>query len=119
MESARSRRKLLPAWVGSLAAFFPVAWVMLDLLLLYMFILRPSPGAFLALLVLPYLVPVALFRLVSLVSPIREGVAHVTVTSSHPWVIAYHLQQPFNAFAAFERLLLILPGVYSFWLRLW
>ena len=35
------------------------------------------------------------------------------------WVIGFHLQQFYTSFRSFERFMILIPGLYSFWLRLW
>jgi hypothetical protein len=35
------------------------------------------------------------------------------------WFVAYQLQQLYNSFAFFEKILKIIPGMFSLWLRFW
>lgn len=35
------------------------------------------------------------------------------------WVIGFHLQQFYTSFRFFERFMILVPGMYSMWLRLW
>ncbi|MCB9094099.1 MAG: hypothetical protein H6621_03430 [Halobacteriovoraceae bacterium] len=41
------------------------------------------------------------------------------VKSGNLWLISYQLQFLYNTIRLFEALLLFVPGLYSFWLRLW
>jgi hypothetical protein len=66
-----------------------------------------------------YLVPVALYRLMMLFTPQREGADHYDPYLFHPWGIAMRTQYIYDTLPLLEDVLRLLPPVYSLWLRLW
>ena len=65
-----------------------------------------------------YIFPILCFRLHSLFWPLVFGVSDISSGYS-PWWASYQMQRLFIALPSLEALLRLLPGVYSFWLRLW
>lgn len=67
-----------------------------------------------------YGLPLATFRLILVFAPLREGYSYINgVSGFSTWMAAMKIQTFFNAFPAFERALILIPGAYSLWLRLW
>jgi acetyltransferase-like isoleucine patch superfamily enzyme len=76
-------------------------------------------GHWLGALAILYLAPPLLARLMLMARRIRE--THIPIGSRDffQWWALFQLQVIFCRFPALEELLRLLPGVYSFWLRLW
>jgi hypothetical protein len=67
-----------------------------------------------------YLIPPLTYRLFAFFNPIKIGISYLG--KGHPpngWMMALRFQQPYNVLRFLERVLILFPGVYSFWLRLW
>ena len=66
-----------------------------------------------------YFLPLLVWR--ALFLQIKEGKQSLGKNTSQgsSWLIAHYLQYIFITFPMFERVLIIFPGLYSFWLRLW
>lgn len=110
-----------PKFFETLAYFFPTFHIFLVLVSVISLILTRS------LWVLPiqvfciYILPVVLWRLFQWRYPLTEGQSYIgrNEMGAHPWLIAYQLQSLFISFSMFERILILIPGAFSAWLRLW
>jgi hypothetical protein len=71
-----------------------------------------------AMALLPYALPLTLYRVVTAFHPLREGFLYYEPERPSIWVLASRLQILYAAFPVLERLLIVL-GFYSAWLRLW
>jgi hypothetical protein len=66
-----------------------------------------------------FLLPPLLARGLLAARPIREGTIPVGRPDFFTWWALLSLQGLFNRFPFFEEALRLVPGLYSFWLRLW
>lgn len=72
-----------------------------------------------ALLFVTYGLPVAIYRIVDRIEPIRAGMLDLGVRRHLPWWTSVHLQWIFVAVPPLEGVLRAVPGLYSAWLRCW
>lgn len=109
-----AKASTLPKSIETFSRFYTI------LLLLQMMIAFHYCGVLVALLII-YLEPPLLWRVVKKIWGQPEGVSYLGVKTKegNSWWVAFHLQQLFNTFHFFEQLLTLFPGVYSAWLRLW
>jgi hypothetical protein len=70
-------------------------------------------------LVLLYLVPPLVGRILGCLAPVREGRLAVGGRAFFAWWALFNLQVIFCRFPALEEALRLVPGLYSLWLRLW
>lgn len=105
------RTRFLTRFEQSLS-FFPLALVALTAWLAWR---GQWAVAFLA----PYLVPLAAFRAINLFFPLREGASFIGERGYSPWLGAHKLQLIYLHFPVLERVLRLVPGLYSLWLRAW
>lgn len=102
-----------------LVAFFPTLVIGAELFFLYQAIWHPEP-LWLALVCLhPYLTPLIAFRLHGLFFKIKEGPSYFGIDYYSPWLTAHRLQIVFAVFPVLERVLTVVPGLFSLWLRAW
>lgn len=67
-----------------------------------------------------YLFPPLSWRFLNLFFPLREGASFVgRIDPLSPWVICHQIQLIYIILPFAEKLLMIVPGLYSAWLRLW
>jgi acetyltransferase-like isoleucine patch superfamily enzyme len=68
-----------------------------------------------------YLIPPLLYRLMIKFWPMPLGVSYLGKKNQHGnmWFFSYQLQLIFTTFSFLEKILILIPGAYSFWLRLW
>jgi hypothetical protein len=98
-------------------AFFPLTHALLIVLNLVSGIICPW-----ALLMLPfsiYLFPLAVWRLHRLIWPLKSGLARFSRPDYSPWWGSYQIQNLFLLMPSLERLLHLVPGLFSAWLRAW
>lgn len=112
-------QNFLIARLKHLSVLFPGLLAVLELSLIYRFAKNPSPALFALVLLCPYLVPLALFRLHQAILPQKEGRSFFGIDYYNPWLTGFRLQLVFVSFPFLERVLLLFPGLFSFWLRLW
>lgn len=70
-------------------------------------------------LVVLYVMPALLARIVLLLWPISEGRIRVGSRPFFTWWMLANLQMLFCRLPMLEEIIRIVPGLYSFWLRLW
>jgi len=70
-------------------------------------------------LLIPYLVPLVLFRVICAIYPMKIGASFFGEDKFSPWISSYRIQQVYLMFPILERLLFIVPGLFNLWLRLW
>lgn len=66
-----------------------------------------------------YLLPIFLWRLHALFSPLKTGDSDIFNKSYSPWWTCHQLQMLYIAYPFIETTLRLLPGLYSLWLRMW
>ncbi len=80
---------------------------------------RPCWIRFTCLLLAIYFFPLVCFRILTCLSPIREGVSNILEKKFSPWWAGHQIQALFIATPWLESLLRLTPGCYSLWLRAW
>lgn len=104
---------------GRLASYFPAFHILIMLYTITQFIKEPGLFTLTLLAGVVYLVPPVLFRLYTLRYPVKTGRWILNHPIRSEWWVAHQLQAVYAAVPFLEALLRLLPGVYSFWLRLW
>lgn len=104
---------------GRLIAFFPSMLGVLGAACLVWWGMSGSPLAFVALLVVLYVVPVAGFRLHQWFVPTRLGACRLIGSRYVAWWGAHQFQIIYLAVPQLEAALRLVPGLYSAWLRCW
>lgn len=68
-----------------------------------------------------YLFPLVLWRALHLKYPLKTGLSRIGLQASQgsEWMVAHRLQYLFLTFTAFEKILILIPGAFSLWLRCW
>ncbi len=71
--------------------------------------------------VILYLLPPLMWRMLSPFIPTKMGASYLGVHTENVngWFVSYQIQQIYNAVPVLEAVLKLIPGVYSAWLRLW
>lgn len=80
-----------------------------------------SPGIFSILTILfsLYGLPVLVYQLHQLIYPLQEGISYLQRKEYSPWWGSHQIQVIYIAIPALEAVLRLIPGLFSFWLRLW
>jgi len=105
--------------LSNLMALFPLSVLFLcgaSFIYAYYF---PHPFNFLWPVAILYIYPVFVFRLVNLFVPLKEGSFDLAQKKYNPWWGSHQIQLIYFACPFLEGLLRLVPGLYSFWLRLW
>ncbi len=105
-------------FLGRLISFFPLLNLALVFCAIYFFILQLNLQAALFVFATIYLFPLVCYRIHEFFFPLEEGVFDITSGYCH-WYGAHMIQTIFIAFPGLERVLRLIPGCYSVWLRLW
>jgi len=79
----------------------------------------PSLSRLLLLLFVIYLLPLLIYRLHNFVSPLQHGVSDLAAPCYSSWWGGHQIQILYAVFPVFERVLRVIPGAYSMWLRAW
>lgn len=113
--------RIMPKAIEKVAMIFPIVHLILVIAAGVYLLKAGNAFSFLFLVLVIYVLPVALWRLMVCFYPIHEGQSFIGIkeSSGHPWLVAHQLQYLFITFSFFERVLILIPNVYSAWLRLW
>ncbi|OUS32540.1 hypothetical protein A9Q99_00255 [Gammaproteobacteria bacterium 45_16_T64] len=103
---------------GKLITFFPALNVTLVIASFIAFIVEPSLYYALIVLFSIYGFPLMSFHIHQYLCPLKEDTSSI-VKGYSAWYGTHMIQNMHITFPAFERLLRIVPGVFSLWLRLW
>ena len=103
---------------GKLITFFPVLVITLIVATVIGFILDPSLFMGLCIVFAIYGFPLVCFHIHQYFCPLKEGTHDIT-KGYCPWYGTYMIQNIYITFPSFERLLRLIPGAFSAWLRLW
>lgn len=100
-------------------SLFPCMIVAIEIYLFISYVSNPDILLLLIFIFLPYLLPLVLFHLINLISPLKAGVSFIGQGGYSPWLGAHKLQQIYLFFPILERFLRLMPGLFSLWLRAW
>lgn len=105
--------------LGKLMSFFPLLVLGLCIAELGWLIRSNSALALFAIILTLYLFPPLAFRLHRLFFTQPKKISHISAPHYSPWWGGHQIQLIYLAFPFLEALLRVVPGIYSFWLRLW
>ena len=105
--------------MGRTVSFYPTLILSLTAATIIWFGYRPSPVQPAALVFVVYLLPPMTLRIHETFFPLREGLSKLSDPKYSPWWGTHQIQVIYIALPQLEALLRLVPGLYSFWLRLW
>jgi len=105
--------------LSRLLTLFPTLMLLLVSSCLYWLLVDPGILSIVALLFCLYGFPVVVYRIHQYFYPIKEGISDLIGEEYNPWWGTQQIQLIYNTFPYLERILHLVPGLYSFWLRLW
>jgi len=98
---------------------FPTIHIVLILSAFYHFVKYVTPLNFIAIFFFIYLFPLLTFRALIVFFPIFEGESDIFSGEFSPWWAGHQIQLVFMAVPRLESILILVPGLYSIWLRAW
>lgn len=104
---------------GRVVTFFPLIHFLAVLTAGFALLRTPGCGSLFLLVSALYVFPLLSFRIHNCFFPLREGISRLDLPIYSSWWGSHQFQAVFNACPALEACLRIIPGLYSFWLRLW
>jgi len=66
-----------------------------------------------------YAFPLVLHRIQMFFTPIPLGATPISKGAFHPWLASHRIQKIYMLFPFLEAFLMLVPGLFSLWLRLW
>jgi hypothetical protein len=101
--------------------FFPLFFFSLMVYFFVKFVETREFSYFLKFALTPYLLPLAIQRIVLGIYPMKEGGSYIGLNEPtfSPWLFSLRVQQIYLVFPQLERLLFYLPNMYTLWLRAW
>lgn len=111
----------MPKYFEKLAALVPFLQIAAGGWLFIQVLFSHSRISLIGIVFVVYLFPLLIWRLFSLFYPIKIGTQYIGLreSSGSSWIVSYYCQFLFNTFGFLEKLFICIPGLYSFWLRLW
>jgi len=105
--------------MGRIMTFYPL-FILASLgAAIYEFVVQSSLITFLIPFGVAYLLPLLSFRLHNFIFPLRTGVTDISTSAYSSWWGGHQIQLIYLIFPQLELILRVIPGAYSFWLRLW
>jgi acetyltransferase-like isoleucine patch superfamily enzyme len=98
---------------------FPTLHIVLILSAIYCFVKGPNPLSFGAIFFFIYFFPLICFRLLVFLYPIKEDVTDIFSSDFSSWWAGHQIQLLFMAVPRLESVMIMVPGLYSIWLRGW
>jgi hypothetical protein len=102
-----------------LFSYFPLMMTVAALIALGVFAQWPSVWSALLFVLVIYVLPPMVQRVVFRWAPLKQGIACIDERGFCPWLAAHHIQAFYDALPYLEALLRVIPGFYSMWLRMW
>lgn len=111
----------MPKSLEKMAMLFPTIHLILIVLSGVLVLSVPDIMSVSLALFIIYLFPLCLWCLIKIKYPIKKGFSEIGLKSveGNSWVVAHRLQYLYITFSGIEKILILIPGLFSFWLRLW
>jgi len=106
------------SFLGRLVTLYPAIHGAGIISSLIFFVFEPGPLTLALIPLTIYLFPLVCFHVHQWVAPVKEGDSSL-VGSYSPWYGTHMIQTVFIAFPGTERILRLVPGLFSLWLRCW
>ncbi|OUL28136.1 acyl transferase [Nostoc sp. T09] len=106
-------------FLSTILLFFPTFILMLTGAAIVYLAYSPSIFSILAVLLSIYGLPVIVYRWHQWVYPVPEGISYLRGKEYSPWWGSHQIQVIYITIPVFEAVLRLIPGAFSFWLRLW
>nr|WP_315871114.1 acyl transferase [Trichocoleus desertorum] len=106
-------------WLSTILACFPALVMFLAGGSFLSVCISPSIWTVLLLLFSLYGLPLLIYRIHARFYPVLEGISYLQGKVYSPWWGSHQIQAFYIAFPALETVLRLIPGLFSFWLRLW
>lgn len=100
-------------------SLFPLIHILLILLSSMVWVKSGNSLGLIGLLSSIYLFPLGCFRILSAITPIKEGKSNILEKKFSPWWAGHQIQSLFIAIPMLESTLRVVPGLFSLWLRAW
>ncbi|MBD2292534.1 acyl transferase [Anabaena sphaerica FACHB-251] len=105
--------------LSTILAFFPTLILLLTGSAIVYFIYSHNLLSILAIFFCIYGLPVLVYRLHEWVYPIKEGISYLQGKEYSHWWGSHQIQVIYIAIPVLEAVLRLIPGMFSFWLKLW
>ncbi|OUL19189.1 acyl transferase [Nostoc sp. 106C] len=106
-------------FLSTILSFFPTFILMLTGAAIVYLAYSPSIFSILAVLLSIYGLPVIVYRWHQWVYPVPEGITYLCGKEYSPWWGSHQIQVIYITIPVLEAVLRLIPGAFSFWLRLW
>ncbi|AFZ53049.1 acyltransferase [Cyanobacterium aponinum] len=98
---------------------FPTLILLLVFSNLFWLIINPSFLPLFTLFICLYIIPLLVYRIHQYFYPNLEGISYLKGKEYNPWWGTQQIQIIYNSFSFLEKILHLVPGLFSLWLRLW
>ncbi|MDZ8051360.1 MAG: acyltransferase [Aulosira sp. ZfuVER01] len=106
-------------FLSKILLFFPTLILMLTGAAIVYLAYSPSIFSILAVLLSIYGLPLIVYRWHQWVYPVQEGISYLIGKEYSPWWGSHQIQVIYITIPVLEAVLRLIPGAFSFWLRLW
>ncbi len=106
-------------FLSKVLLFFPASVLLLTGASIVYWVHSQSIFGLLAVLFSLYGFPLLVYRWHQYFYPVQEGISYLLSKDYSPWWGSHQIQAIYIAIPALEVVLRLIPGVFSWWLRLW
>ncbi|WP_392407591.1 acyltransferase [Chlorogloeopsis fritschii] len=105
--------------LSTLLSLFPALVILMAFISFLFICFLPSIFSVAALFFSLYVFPLLVYKIHEKFYPLQEGISYLLGKNYSPWWGTHQIQIIYITFPALEAGLRLIPGAFSFWLRLW
>ncbi len=100
-------------------SFFPMFIILMSFTSFLWICVSPGIFSVMTLIFIVYGLPLLIHKIHTYFYPIEEGISYLCGKKYSPWWGSHQIQSIYIAFPTIEKILRMIPGAFSLWLRLW
>ncbi len=105
--------------LSRLLALFPALVILMAIISFGAWVMTGHGWWIIILLFDLYVFPLLIYRIHHYFYPIKPGISYLVGGDYSPWWGTHQIQLIYSTFPTLERVLHLIPGLFSLWLRLW
>ncbi|PAX46608.1 DapH/DapD/GlmU-related protein [Brunnivagina elsteri] len=105
--------------LSTILSFFPMLVMLMSFTSLLWICASPGIFSVVTLIFIICAFPLLIHKIHTYFYPIEEGISYLCGRKYSPWWGSHQIQSIYIAFPVIERILRMIPGAFTLWLRLW
>ncbi|NJR18272.1 MAG: acyl transferase [Calothrix sp. CSU_2_0] len=105
--------------LSTILSFFPMLIMLMSFTCFLWVCVSPGIFSVMTLILIIYGFPLLINKIHTYFYPIEEGISYLCGKKYSPWWGSHQIQSIYITFPTLERILRMIPGAFTLWLRLW